>query len=412
MISLTDYILQKLNEGKVDGLKNVSTIRHYTTFAALKSILSKGYIEARESKGDEDWEDYNLGEKKVVSFHDLRTDPEWDNILRYNKDKMSLDGKTQTLGLHGDKVCACIEIDFDKLDKIIQDKAHLLNIYGQKADEFVNFWNSHVKWMADNKLPITAKIKLLNEGINKLISLIKDNNEEITKVVKQMLNEDYYRSKVLESENGNLLLKELIDIFKKYYSDSQLDEDTETEWGSSAPLRYALIYRILDKFKEKFGKDFKENLLKPLEITDSDKLMIEIVNQKNYKEYSEDERKELIEAVKNFDLLKVVKMVTRHGWSKGDIKKYRKANYFVFARRVQLNNNIYGDATLLFWMDSLMENKDRIINGDVEIRIPANVEINKENCKIIIFDGIAEAIKQKTELPQKYYKQYNIEHLK
>ena len=412
MLSLRNLIIQSLNEGKVDGLKDVSTIRHYTTFAALKSILSKGYIEARESKGDEDWEAYNLGEKKVVSFHDSRTDPEWNNILRYNKDKMSLDGKTQTLGLHGDKACACIEIDFDKLDKLIQDKAHLLNIYGQRADEFVNFWNNHVKWMSDNKLSITAKIKLLNEGINKLISLIKDNNEEIIKVIRWMLNEDYYRSKVLESENGNLLLKELIDIFKKYYSDAQLDEDTETEWGSSAPLRYALIYRILDKFKEKFGKDFKEISLKPLEITDSEKLMIEIVNQKNYKEYSEDERKELIEAVKNFDLLKVVKMVARHGWSKGDTKKYRKANYFVFARRVQLDNDTYGDATLLFWMDSLMENKDRIINGDVEIRIPANVEINKENCKIIIFDGIAEAIKQNTELSEKYYKQYNIEHLK
>lgn len=37
MKSLHQYIL----EGQIDGLKNVSIIRHYTTGSALKSILNK-----------------------------------------------------------------------------------------------------------------------------------------------------------------------------------------------------------------------------------------------------------------------------------------------------------------------------------------------------------------------------------
>ena len=64
MKNLTQYILEierlpllndYLIEAQVDGLKDVKIIRHYTTGAGLKSILKNGYIEARESIGDDDW---------------------------------------------------------------------------------------------------------------------------------------------------------------------------------------------------------------------------------------------------------------------------------------------------------------------------------------------------------------------
>lgn len=42
-----------------------------------------------------------------------------------------MNGLTNTLALHMDKVCACTEIDYDKLPQLIQDKTHLLNIYGK-----------------------------------------------------------------------------------------------------------------------------------------------------------------------------------------------------------------------------------------------------------------------------------------
>ena len=110
MQSLYEYIL----EAQVDGLKDVKIIRHYTTGAALRSILKDGYIEARESKGDEDWEAYDLFDKKVVSFHDKRTDPEWNTFIKANNRRISMEGTTPTLGLHDKKVCACIGINAAK----------------------------------------------------------------------------------------------------------------------------------------------------------------------------------------------------------------------------------------------------------------------------------------------------------
>ena len=94
---------------------------------------------------DDDWKDYPIHDKNVVSFHDERTDPEWDQFIDSNNRKISMDGLTPTLGLHMKKVCCCIEIDYNKLDKLIQDKTHLLNIYGTKAEHFVNLWNYQVK---------------------------------------------------------------------------------------------------------------------------------------------------------------------------------------------------------------------------------------------------------------------------
>ena len=91
-----DYIL----EGQVDGLKDVKVIRHYTTGAALKKILSSGVIEPHESEGDWDWRDYPIKDKKVVSFHDERTDPEYDQFIKNNNRRLSMDGYTPTLALH------------------------------------------------------------------------------------------------------------------------------------------------------------------------------------------------------------------------------------------------------------------------------------------------------------------------
>ena len=158
MKSLTQYIL----EGQIDGLKNVSIIRHYTTGSALKSILNKGYIEARESPGDDDWKDYDLFDKRVVSFHDKRTDPEWNSFIDANKKGVSMNGLTNTLALHMDKVCACIEIDYDKLPQLIQDKTHLLNIYGKKAKDFCNLWNFVIKDVDGDNAFYNVKLELIN----------------------------------------------------------------------------------------------------------------------------------------------------------------------------------------------------------------------------------------------------------
>ena len=96
MRSFTEYI-EYIVEGQVDGLRDVKKIRHYTTGAALKKILSSGFIQPNESPGDEDWRDYPIEDKKVVSFHDERTDPEYDTLIDANNRNESIDGRTYTL---------------------------------------------------------------------------------------------------------------------------------------------------------------------------------------------------------------------------------------------------------------------------------------------------------------------------
>ena len=78
------------------------------------------------------------------------------------------------------------------------------------------------------------------------------------------------------------------------------------------------------------------------------------------------------------------------------------------------NDGKFYDGTLLYWIEKLSKNKDRIINANIEVRIPSNVNLTKDNCKIIIFDGICDATKQSSlkNLPKKYYDKYNIEHIK
>ena len=67
----------------------------------------------------------------------------------------------------------------------------------------------------------------------------------------------------------------------------------------------------------------------------------------------------------------------------------------------------------MLYLSGLVYCKNRIINANIEIRIPCNVELNKENCKIIIFNGICDATQQSSlkSLPKKYYDKYNIQHI-
>ena len=99
-----------------------------------------------------------------------------------------------------------------------------------------------------------------------------------------------------------------------------------------------------------------------------------------------------------------------HGWKPGDLYI---GTWFI-GYRAQQDSGKYNDPDLIRWIEHLLESKSKIVNANIEIRIGSNVELNKENCKIIIFDGICEATKQESlsKLPKKYYNLYNIEHIK
>ena len=102
-------------------------------------------------------------------------------------------------------------------------------------------------------------------------------------------------------------------------------------------------------------------------------------------------------------------MLKNHGWRFGDSKIQ------IFLGRGVLNDGSRTkvDGSLLRWLDELMENKQRIVNMNIEIRIASPIKLNKDNCKIKIFSGICEATKQESllKLPKKYHDKYSIEYI-
>jgi hypothetical protein len=399
MKTLYKYIL----EGQIDGLKNVKIIRHYTTGTALKKILDSGIIEPHESEGDDDWKDYPIHDKNVVSFHDERTDPEWKQFIDSNNRKISMDGLTTTLALHMKKVCCCIEIDYDKLDKLIQDKTHLLNIYGTKAEHFVNLWNYQVN-----------KIKGSNEYFNfnsikvdlaKLIkNALKDDNDELVESLKHVWDQYKFDDK-RHDDIGKLADNKIREILLKYYSNEELNSLTKDYFG-----REISVYD--DLIKSQIGWGFGYGFPSEYNLNNVIKEYSKAANfakREKLKPINDNDKEKLIDYLIKFDALNIIKLLRSHGWRFGDSKMQ------IFLGRGVLNDgsNAKTDGSLLRWLDELMENKQRIVNMGIEIRIASPVLLNKDNCKIKIFSGICEATQQESllKLPKKYHNKYVIEYI-
>lgn len=139
-------IIDILNEaykpklGKIRDLNRIKYIRHYTTMEGLAGMLSNGYIFPHESKGDMDWRRYEIYGNSVVSFHDARYDPEWDELNEANRVGSTL-AHTKTLGIHMDDICACIEYDFSELPEDIQNSCGIINILNTYLRDFFFTWN-------------------------------------------------------------------------------------------------------------------------------------------------------------------------------------------------------------------------------------------------------------------------------
>ena len=406
---LNDYLI----EAQVDGLKDVTTIRHYTTGAGLKSILKDGYIEARESKGDEDWEAYDLLEKKVVSFHDKRTDPEWDTFIKANNRGISMEGTTPTLGLHDKKVCACIEIEYDKLDKLIQDRTHLLNIYDKKAEEFCNLWNEVIDRVTNDKNGFIAFYGCKLDFAKFVKQVIEGDDDKMRNSLKFIWDE-YHVEELAKREEGKLAFEEIEKIFLKHYPKEELYKEVKDYLGSKKIFIYYETSRYIgwgfpSKYDEKFlTKESKSAKQVDNTIADLEK-QLRFYNRANLKIFTNDEIQEMAMAAVKFDVVKIIKMMHNHGWQPGDL--YIGTLFTGYRRKNEKGK--YVDHDLMLWIDCLLKNPKKIVNANIEIRIGSNVELNKENCKIIIFNGICDATKQSDlkSLPKKYYDKYNIQHM-
>lgn len=403
MISFKEFIKQQLNEGKVDGLKDVSIIRHYTTGENLLGILDSGYIEARESPGDRDWENFDIGPKKVVSFHDARTDPEYGICLTFN-DKNESIGWTHTLGTQKEKICACIEIDYDKLDKLIQDKAHLLNIYGQKVDEFVNFWN----FIADNKENIIKMYKGLFDCIDYLLDgVINNKNSEEFKTLNNGFKEYYRLSK------NNVLKQKIHEIFIKHLSDDWLDK--LFVFDAHISREEFLLKTLINAIYDENGSIDKNKMISKKKTF---KNSISFFERSNYKSFSDENIEELKNLVLDFNILGIIKLLRNHGWS----KPFTDEIEFFNLKPTKIDGDYFDDEKtrtvnweMFNWLNDIIKEKSRIINNaNLEIRIASNINIDKNNCVIKIFDGLCNGSKQKklTKLPKEYYEKYKIKHIK
>ncbi len=410
MKSLQDYIF----EGQVDALKDVKIIRHYTTGSALRSILKNGYIEARESEGDDDWEAYDLFDTKVVSFHDKRTDPEWNQFIRNNARGISMEGQTPTLGLHHKKVCACIEIDYDKLPELMQQKTHLLNIYGQMAEDFANYWNFHVDQIVKDKNGFVTFYACRTEILQLCLDVAEGKYNKELEYALDLLHNQYDIKERWDDEKAKSLVKEFEKIFRKHYPQKDLYEEIK---GYSYNKNRFICYETSRYFMvlpyASFNDSLCEIIKKNPEYVESEikrsKEYVKFYSTRNFKRFEDNEIEEFKEIIIKFDVIGAVKMLKNHGWRFGDSELLHLCGH-----RVKQQNGKYTNGSIGIWLDDLSKSKSRIINANIEIRIASNVELNKDNCKIIIFDGICDATKQSAlkKLPAKYYKQYNIEHIK
>jgi len=407
-------LIQYIYEAQIDGLKDVKIIRHYTTGAGLKAILKDGYIEAKESKGDEDWKAYDLFDKKVVSFHDVRTDPEWNTFIKANNRSISMEGTTSTLGLHDKKVCACIEIDYDKLPELMQQKTHLLNIYGEKAENFANYWNYYVDETVKDKNGIVAWYACRVD----VLQLCKNIAEgKYDSKMEDALNELHNEWNVInnwDNEKAKPLVKEIENIFKKHYPQKDLYKEVKDYLGNKRKFicnetkRYFMGFHYIAN-DENTCEELKKHLKQIDEEINDSKEQVKFYSTRNFKRFDDDEIEQFKEMVIKFDVIGTVKMLKNHGWRFGDSQLLRFCGY----RVLQQDIGKYTDGSIGIWLDELLKSKNRIINANVEIRIPCNVKLNKENCKIIIFNGICDATKQSglKQLPKKYYDQYNIQYI-
>lgn len=415
-----NIIGKRLNEGQIDGLRDVKIIRHYTTGSALKSILKSGIIEARISRGDSDWEGYDLYDNCVVSFHDVRTDPEYKEIIDQNS-KKSWHGGTRTLGQHADKICCCIEIDYDKLDKLIQDQTHLLNIYGKKAEEFINLWN-YLVCFKDVQEEITG----INDISLELLDLC--NNKSDQQLMSNLYLDLYQNDESYKDKKYESIWKKIEQIFKRNFPSIKDLYGTNGFWevpGKSGKDGYYDLF-IVNAFDYIAGNLFWTNgELKDQNDLNQNKKQWKLRSEfyrRNLKKFTKEESQQLSEYAIKFDVISIVKMLKNHGWRFGDslLDEFYTTNGWGTNERQQKpayfddhNDNDYYDGSLIYWIDQLAKNKKRIINANIEIRIASDIMLNKDNCKIIIFNGICEATKQNSliNLPKKYYEKYNIEHI-
>ena len=139
----------RFNEYKIENSKyDVKEIRHYTTLKGLLSILKLGYLRPHKSRGDRDFSEFlSEDDMKAISFLDANIDTEIEYILKQNDIKGTMNGLTDHLALHMDKIAAMIAVDLDKYEN--PEDIKLLGNFKYAADAFIEGWNDAIEYFKE-----------------------------------------------------------------------------------------------------------------------------------------------------------------------------------------------------------------------------------------------------------------------
>jgi len=320
-----------LTEGNIGYVKDILTIRHYTTLSGLLSILKDNCIKAQQSDGDEQWEDMaDIGENTVVSFLDSRYDDEKQYLASANKNNTTMKN-TSVLGWHLNEICAYIEYDFDSLPQNIRDKADFVKFLETAIEAFVEGWNWMIKTIEDWEL-------------DKNINSIED-----------------FESYVSDRDNPDYDLPGCCFRWHDVYDDAK---------GWTRNIHFG------EQYKKQYEKDIND--------------IIHVIKRHNLKAFSDYDTETLLNACIADDKDTILTLLKSHGWRKGDENNPYLIKLFVICEEAESLASYEINFLKYIAVKYFRSSSKYIPQG--EIRIACDMPINLPGCTIHIFDNVAKVV--------------------
>lgn len=343
-----------LNERKVYGNYDVHIMHHYTTLAGLSGILHKGYIEARESKGDHDWGEL-IQSKEVVSFLDSRYDNELENLVWANNNNNTLNGRTQHLALHMDKIAVLIETNLDEMDEPVE----LLTTMVRSANKVSKGWNeSFDKAEKDLEYANGILTELFpKEVVEKEVWTDEEIKEWEAKVEACKWCREGFKKNSYTYQMGDVEWLTSWDMFKTDYDHIETDENGQR------------IYKRTWHWH-------------PWEGYNSIKEDCEALLNGGVKRLTEEEQAELQKYVDESDVRGVFNFLRKRGVP---LEFFKDSSRYCYNNKHNPWEMIDGLKGLADSIRNILVNTDWI---DVELRVPQNIKLTQDNCRIHIFSGI------------------------
>lgn len=343
-----------LKEREVRKGYDVHVMRHYTTLAGLSGILHKGYLEARESKGDNDWGDL-IQSKEVVSFLDPRYDSELDTLIWANDNDNTLDGRTMHLALHMAKIAVLIETNLDEMDEPVE----LLTTMVRSAEKVSKGWNKSFDKAEEDLAYANGMLEELfpKEVTEKALWTDEEIREWEKKVEACKWCRPGYQENSWSIHMSDVEWLKSWDMFRTDYDSAEMGEDG---------------HKV---YKRKWHWH-------PWESYQKIKAECEDFLNSGIQKLTEEEQKELQDYVDNSNVRGVFKFLRRKGVPLEYFKDRWKYNR---DHNPNAWEKIDGLEPLVDAIKKLLTDNNWV---DIELRVPQNIKLTPNNCRIHIFADV------------------------